>query len=69
MGARSREQRLFGAACVRVTLERAGLESSELYRSTLLDLELEPNEVDVYLMEHRAAVEAALNQRGRGDGA
>jgi hypothetical protein len=62
-------ERLFGAACVRVTLERAGHDPStlSLYTETLGDLEVTDEAVTRYLVQHRAEVESRLDAH-RGDG-
>jgi hypothetical protein len=67
MKPRSREERLFGVACLRLTLERTPghqAAGSEIYQETLRDLELTEADVDAYLLEHRQVVEAALAARG-----
>jgi hypothetical protein len=51
---------LFGAACLKLTLERSGSAASEIYEGTLRDLGLQDAEVAEYLRSHRAMVEAAL---------
>jgi hypothetical protein len=61
---RTKEQRLFGAACLKVKLESRGA-ASEIYESTLKDLELTDSEVEAYLAEHRDMVEAALEAHGQ----
>jgi hypothetical protein len=64
MAPRTREERLFGAACLKVTLERSGGSAmNEIYNATLSDLGLTAEEVDIYLQAERAQVEAALNAR------
>ena len=65
MTAKSYQERLFGAACVYVTLERSGLtpEKNELYLATLSDLQIEPEAVEGFLVEQRARVEGALQRR------
>jgi hypothetical protein len=63
MPARTREQRLFGAACLKRSLERtAGVGASELdiYKGALADLELKDEEVDAFLAEHSEDVDRAL---------
>jgi len=66
MPPKSRQERLFGAACVYVTLERAGYDpdSQVLYQDTLRDLELAQEDVRAYLADERPAVEAALDTKG-----
>lgn len=66
MTPKSRDERLFGAACLRLTLEstrgdRGG--ASEIYRETLRDLALTEEDVDAYLEQHRERIEAALRTR------
>lgn len=62
MAPKTREERLFGAACLRVTLERnGGSAMNEIYIATLEDLGLSAEEVDTYLQGARAQVESALN--------
>ncbi|MGF1509023.1 MAG: hypothetical protein ACFB9M_05920 [Myxococcota bacterium] len=68
MAARSREERLFGAACVRVTLESAGGGLAGLYADMLKDLELDASDVEAYLEAHREEVEVALARRGKRHG-
>lgn len=69
MPPKSESERLFGAACLRVTLERSGLDPShhEIYQGALSDLSLDDPRVMAFLAEHRASVETALDERkGRG---
>lgn len=66
---RTREERLFGAACLCVKLEQSGTapSASEIYRATLQDLDLTEAEVERFLAEQRPRVETALaSGRGRG---
>lgn len=61
MAPKTREERLFGAACLKVTLERnGGSAMNEIYIATLDDLGLEPEEVEVFLESERPRVEEAL---------
>lgn len=61
MAPKTREEKLFGAACLKVTLEKSeGSATNEIYIGTLSDLGLEPDEVEVYLRAERPRVEAAL---------
>ena len=62
---RSRADRLFGAACLKVTLERSSGKKAtgEIYEGALEDLQLTDDEVHHYLLEHRSTVEAALDAR------
>jgi hypothetical protein len=62
--AKSGDEALFGAACLKVALDRRG-GPSEIYEETLQDLGLDPSEVEAYLAEHRDVVEAALEAHGR----
>jgi hypothetical protein len=68
MAAKSRHERLFGAACVHVTFERLGGNPSDhsLYRDTLEELGVSDDEVAQFLREHRAEVESKLNTHGSG---
>lgn len=65
--ARTRDEKLFGLACVRVTLECRGLrpEDNEIYRGALEDLGCEDADVTAYLAEHRSAVEAKVGAPSR----
>jgi hypothetical protein len=62
MPPRTRAEKLFGLACVRITLLRRGLrpEDNEIYRGALQDLGCDDGEVLRYLDTHRAAVEAKV---------
>lgn len=66
MAPKSREQRLFGAACLKVTLEQnaTSASASTIFLDTLKDLSLVEAEVDAYLREHREEVERALVRGG-----
>jgi hypothetical protein len=69
VAAKTEQERLFGAACLRVTLERAGLDPSshEIYQGALSDLKLQDAQVVAFLSEGRAQVESALDRsRTRG---
>jgi hypothetical protein len=61
---KTKEQRLFGAACLKLTLLARG-GASEIYEGALQDLQLTDAEVETYLSEHRDMVEAALDAHGR----
>lgn len=63
---RTREEKLFGAACLKVTLSAhpGGADTSDIYRGALSDLGVTDAEVEAYLALHRAEVEAKL-ARGR----
>jgi hypothetical protein len=62
---KTREEKLFGAACLKVTLEQSGqsAEGNEIYRGALSDLDLSDGDVDAYLGTHRAQVVAAIAAR------
>jgi hypothetical protein len=71
MPPKSREERLFGAACLKVKLEqtlgeRAG--AAEIYQDTLRDLGLTEEDVAVYLDAHRGTVVEALSKGRRHGG-
>lgn len=71
MPPKSREERLFGAACLKVKLEqtlgdRAG--AAEIYQDTLRDLSLTEDDVALYLDQHRGKVEDALIKGRRHGG-
>jgi hypothetical protein len=65
---RTREERLFSAAVLRRSIltgpPDAGGALESVYAGVLTDLGLEPAEVEAYLAENAAAVDAAL-RRGR----
>ncbi len=65
MPQKTKEQRLFGAACLKLMLESRGGGPSEIYESTLKDLELTSEEVEAYLEQHRDVVQAALEAHGQ----
>ena len=66
---KTRDEKLFSAAVVRRSFElqdeqyRAGFQF--VYQGVLRDLELTDAEVEAYLAEHLAEVEAAIGRRGR----
>lgn len=64
--ARTREEKLFGAACLKVALAGHSGGTSGIYDGALSDLGLTDAEVEAYLEQHRAEVEAQLAARGRG---
>ena len=68
MPPRTREERLFGAACLKLALEERGAKAStmEIYEGALADLGLTDAEVDQYLGGHGDEVRAALAARRRG---
>ena len=65
--AKTREEKLFSAAVLRRSFElqddqyRSGFRF--VYEGVLRDLGLEEREVEAYLAEHRAEVEAAIGRR------
>lgn len=67
--AKSREEKLFSAAVLRRSFAlqdaeyRGGFEF--VYKGVLRDLELEDAEVDAYLRDHLAEVDAAIGRRKR----
>ncbi len=65
--AKTREERLFAAAVLRRSFELRGDEHREqfqfVYAGVLRDLALEAAEVEAFLAEHRAEVDAVI---GRG---
>ena len=67
--AKTKEERLFSAAVLRRSFQlqdkdyEAGFRF--VYEGVLRDLGLSEAEVDAYLEEHRAEVEAAIGRRGR----
>ncbi len=65
--AKTKQEKLFSAAVLRRSFELRGEEHREqfrfVYEGVLRDLALEAAEVEEYLAEHRAEVEAAI---GRG---
>ena len=68
MPPKTREQRLFGAACLKLTLEKnvnAEAEDIEIYQQSLGDLDLTAEDVQTYLVDNRAIVQAALDKRGQ----
>lgn len=68
MAPRSREERLFGAACLWLTLEATiSPLDSDIMVGTLGDLNLDATEVEAYLAKHRSRVAEAL-KRGRHGG-
>lgn len=71
MPPKTREERLFGASCLKLKLqktlgERAG--AVEIYQQTISDLGLTDEDVDVYLDKNRSLVEAALAKGTRHGG-
>jgi hypothetical protein len=67
---KSRSEKLFSAAVLRRSFQlqdkdyEAGFRF--VYEGVLRDLGLSEAEVDAYLEEHRAEVEAAIGRRGKG---
>lgn len=70
MPSKSHGERIFGAACVRVALERSGQDpaSSGIYQGTLEDLGVDDESVLAYLSDHRREVEARLDAHGAKHG-
>jgi len=68
-GARTPEQKLFGAAVLRRSFELRGAEQAQsfraVYEGVLRDLGLTDDAVAAYLAAHRAEVDEAIG-RGRG---
>ncbi len=65
MPPRTREERLFGAACLRVQLEKSGglvRGTSGIYEGALRDLDLTDDEVSQFLQSQRGRVEQALSE-------
>ncbi len=64
---KTRDERLFSAAVVRRSFELQDTQYREgfefVYQGVLRDLELTEAEVEAYLAEHRAEVEAAIGRR------
>ncbi len=67
MGAKTKEERLFGAACLRIKLQShfSDILKNELYTSTLEDLRLTNEEVEAYLQVHEEMVREALERHGK----
>lgn len=65
---RTKAERLFSAAVVRRSFELQDRDYAAgfrfVYEGVLRDLELEPAEVDAYLVEHVAEIDAAIGRRG-----
>ena len=66
---KSKEERLFSAAVLRRSFELRGEEHREqfrfVYEGVLRDLALEASEVEAYLAQHGAEVEAILGRGGK----
>jgi hypothetical protein len=66
---KTREEKLFSAAVLRRSFELRGAEHAEgfrfVYEGVLRDLELSEPDVEAYLADHRAEVEAAIGRRKR----
>ena len=66
---KTKAERLFSAAVLRRSFELQDGDYKEgfrfVYEGVLRDLGLEAADVDAYLVEHRAEVEAALGRRKR----
>lgn len=67
MGSRTRREKLFGAACLRLKLAdssgSAGSAASEIYEAVLHDLGLSDDEVAEFLRENATEVRRALSRR------
>ena len=67
---KSRSEKLFSAAVLRRSFQLQDQQYENgfrfVYEGVLRDLGLSEAEVDAYLDEHRAEVEAAIGRRGRG---
>jgi hypothetical protein len=71
MPPKSREERLFGASCLKLKLEKTvGQRAAavEIYQDTLRDLGLSEEDVDAYVDAHRGEIEAALASGRRHGG-
>ena len=67
MPPRTKQQRLFGAACLKLQLEKAGalgVGASSIYEGALQDLGLTDEDVTLFLESSREQVEQALRQKG-----
>jgi hypothetical protein len=68
MPTRTKEERLFGAACLKAQLEKSGSSGSgvsSIYQGTLKDLGLSDEEVTLFLDSQRDQVEEALAKVSR----
>jgi len=67
---KTRSEKLFSAAVLRRSFQLQDKDYAAgfrfVYEGVLRDLELTEAEVDAYLEEHRAEVEAAIGRRGKG---
>ena len=67
---KTKEEKLFSAAVLRRSFQLQDKDYAAgfrfVYEGVLRDLELTEAEVDAYLEEHRAEVEAAIGRRGKG---
>ena len=66
MPPRTKAEKLFGAACLKVGLERGGSSdaaATEIFLGALEDLGLRESEVDAFLSEHRKDVELAWQRQ------
>ena len=68
----TRQERLFGAACLKTQLEHSNPSAEAgalaIYKEILKDLDLTDDEVDVFLNAHRVEVEQALRSGRRRSG-
>ncbi len=66
---KTRDERLFSAAVVRRSFELQDAQYRDgfqfVYQGVLRDLDLTDGEVEAYLADHRAEVEAAIGRRPR----
>ncbi len=67
--AKTRDEKLFSAAVLRRSFELQDKQYTEgfrfIYGGVLRDLDLSEADVDAFLAEHRAEVEAAIGRRGK----
>lgn len=67
---RKKRDPIFAAAVLKLTFQNRKEEQSpqfkEIYLGVLRDLGITDEEVDAYLNDHRADVEAAIRAKGRG---
>lgn len=71
MPSRTKAQKLFGAACLKVGLERGQVSRAaaiEIFRGTLEELGLTEGEVEDFLRAHREDVERAWERRDGSKG-
>ena len=71
MPPRTKEERLFGAACLKAQLEKSGASgsgASGIYEGTIKDLGISDEEVCRFLTLNRAQIEEALSSGSRKAG-